>query len=972
VVFLPVTAVAQTGVIAGVVKDTSGAVLPGVSIEAASPALIERTRTVVSDNEGQYKILDLRPGAYSVTFSLTGFSVVKRDGIELSAGFTATVNADLKVGSLEETVTVSGQSPLVDVQNVVQHQVMTRDIVDALPTAKTTFSLAVLVPGVVVAGGGNVAAPQDLGGSVGDNSQYLAVHGSRGLEMPLLYDGMRYNNMNGYGGGYNTNFAINNGNVQEITVDVGSLSAEAVNSGVRSNVIPKEGANTFKGFFLTNFTNHNLESTNLTPELQAWGFTAVPGIDKIWDINPAVGGPVKVDRLWFYTSFRYWGNYLQGGTYYDKDPLDWTYTPDTNRPAKNETWYRSTNARLTWRASPKNKFAFFVDDQQRCTCHLQISGTRPPESAYYQRVVPNFFAQATWNAPVTNRLLVDVGATVYDETWTLWPSIDPVVAPTTTSATELSSGIIFRAMTTYLDQKNLQTNTKAYVSYVTGSHAFKVGLQTQSGYRRQRTWANNNMSFQLLRGAPVTLVEYTTPYVTEEHVKLDLGVFAQDQWTINHLTVNAGVRFDYLDSYVPAQSLPPVQFVGARNFAAIPDVPNWQDVTPRLGASYDLFGTGKTALKVSAGKYLQGITTLIAGAVNPVITSVNSASRSWGDTNQDFAPNCDLSNPLANGECGAISPTTFGQTAVTTRYDPGVLTGWGKRRYDWEVQTGVHHEFMNGLSATATYTRHWYGNFLVTDNLAVSPSDYTSYCVNAPADPRLPDGGTPICGFYDINPNKFGQVNNLVTFAKNYGHQTEVFNGVDLGVNVRLPRGILLQGGTSTGHVVLDNCDLVGKVDNPTTSNSSGILASPSGLYCHNAPPFLTQFKFLGVLPLPWWGLVTSGTFQSVPGPQITATYAVTSAQVSGSLGRNLSAGTANVQLVAPGTLFGDRLNQLDYRVTKNFTLGPLRAQGQVEMFNLLNVSPALLRNNTYGQLWQQPTAILAGRLFKFGLQLDF
>src|SRR5262249_1448980 len=132
------------------------------------------------------------------------------------------------------------------------------------------------------------------------------------------------------------------------------------------------------------------------------------------------------------------------------------------------------------------------------------------------------------------------------------------------------------------------------------------------------------------------------------------------------------------------------------------------------------------------------------------------------------------------------------------------------------------------------------------------------------------------------------------------------------------------------------------------------------------------QFKFLGVLPLPWWGLVTSGTFQSVPGPQITASYAVTSGQVAGSLGRNLSSGTATVQLLAPGTVFGDRLNQLDYRLTKNFRVGRVRAQGQFDLFNLLNVSAALLRNNTYGQVWQQPTAVLAGRLFKFGAQFDF
>jgi hypothetical protein len=975
--FFPILSSAQTGIIAGVVKDTTGAVLPGAIVEASSDALIEKVRTAATDGQGQYKIVDLRPGVYTVTVSLEGFSSVKREGIELTAGFTANVSADLRLGAVEETLTVTGRSPLVDVQNVIHQQVMTRDVVDALPTAKTTFGLAVLVPGVIVAGVGNGVSGQDIGGSVGDNSQYLSVHGSRGLEMPLLYDGMRYNNMNGYGGGYNTNFAVNNGSVQEVAVAVGSLSAESVNSGVRANVIPRDGGNAFKGFFLANFTNNKLEATNLTPRLESYGLTAIPGIDKMWDINPALGGPIRTDKLWFYGAYRYWGNYLQaGGSYYNKDPLAFAYVPDPSRPAKNETWYQSENLRLTWQATPKNKFSIFADEQQRCTCHLGIAGNIPPEAARYQQVAPNLLLQTTWNAPVTNKLLFDVGATLYDETWTLWPSRDPVVAPTTTAVQELSTNTTFRAATTYVTQKNLQFNTKAYVSYVTGSHAFKVGMQMQTGYRRQDTWTNNDISFQLLGGVPANIVQYTTPYTTEDHVKLDLGVFAQDQWTVNRLTLNLGLRFDYLNAYVPPQNLAAVQFVGVRDFAGVANVPNWKDIVPRLGASYDLFGNGKTAVKVSVGKYLQGITTLLAGNNNPIVTSVNSATRTWDDRNRDFVPDCDLKDLGSNGECGGISNTSFGKTLVTTTYDPAVLNGWGKRRYDWEVQSGVQHEVTQGLAVNATYTRHWYGNFLVTDNLLVAPSDYSSYCVAAPADARLPGGGgREICGFYDINPNRFGQVNNLVTFASNFGRQSEMYQGVDVSVNLRLPRGILMQGGTSTGRLALDNCDLVGKVDNPAASNSSAILASPSPLYCHVTPPLQTQVKLLGVYPLPWFGLMMSATFQSIPGPQVTASYVVSSAQVAQSLGRNLAAGpngTATVQFVAPGTMFGDRLNQLDYRVTKTFTIGGVRAQGQVEMYNLLNVSPVLVQNNAYGSAWQQPTAVLPGRFVKFGIQLNF
>jgi hypothetical protein len=223
---LPALSFAQTGIIAGVVKDTSGAVMPGVTVEAASPALIEKVRTAVTDGEGQYKIVDLVPGVYTVTFTLTGFSTVKHEGIQLSSGFTATVNADLRLGALEETITVSGQTPLIDVQNTREQQVMTRDVIDTVPTGKSPQDLAVLVPGVIAASSSALSA-QDVGGTVNDRTPALIVHGSRGQEMPHLYDGMRYNNMNATPGGGHLIWAENSGVVQELTVEVGSLAPSA-------------------------------------------------------------------------------------------------------------------------------------------------------------------------------------------------------------------------------------------------------------------------------------------------------------------------------------------------------------------------------------------------------------------------------------------------------------------------------------------------------------------------------------------------------------------------------------------------------------------------------------------------------------------------------------------------------------------------------------------------------------------------
>jgi hypothetical protein len=246
VVMLPAVASAQTGTIAGTVKDTTGAVLPGVTVEAASTAPIERVRTVVTDTQGEYKIVDLRPGVYTVTFSLTGFNTVKREGIELSAGFTANVSADLRVGALEETITVSGQSPLVDVQSTTQNRAITLAQIDALPAGRSWFNFVSLVPGV-----GLNSRGQDVGGNRGDQSQSLSIHGSVGGEIHNNFDGMRFGNMHGQGNGGNGPYPINNGMIQEIVVETAGAGADADSGGIRVNLIPKQGGNTFSTIFTT-------------------------------------------------------------------------------------------------------------------------------------------------------------------------------------------------------------------------------------------------------------------------------------------------------------------------------------------------------------------------------------------------------------------------------------------------------------------------------------------------------------------------------------------------------------------------------------------------------------------------------------------------------------------------------------------------------------------------------------------------
>src|SRR5690349_966092 len=335
----PSVARAQSA-IAGVVRDTSGAVLPGVTVEAASDALIEKTRSVTTDGDGQYKIVDLRPGTYSVTFTLVGFATVKRDGIELPANFTSTINADLRVGALEETVNVSGQSPIVDVQNAVQQQVLSRAVLDAVPTGRSVPTLGAMLTGA------RLALP-DVGGTSGMQNRDLTVHGSDGRDTTFMVDGMILNGIEGDG---SVQSYFNDMMFDEVSYQTSAINAETSAGGVRANMIPRDGGNQFRGTAFFSAANKGLQSNN-SDEARAQGLAAPDSLNKVWDFNVSEGGPIKRDKLWFFTAYRDWGVYQYIANSFFKNG-DQTI---------DDASIRSGMLRLTTQVGSKNKFAVYLD-----------------------------------------------------------------------------------------------------------------------------------------------------------------------------------------------------------------------------------------------------------------------------------------------------------------------------------------------------------------------------------------------------------------------------------------------------------------------------------------------------------------------------------------------------------------------------------------------------------------------------------
>jgi hypothetical protein len=458
------------------------------------------------------------------------------------------------------------------------------------------------------------------------------------------------------------------------------------------------------------------------------------------------------------------------------------------------------------------------------------------------------------------------------------------------------------------------------------------------------------------------------------------ALYAQDQWTMRNITINAGVRYDRFTSSYPDLHVPATEFLPtARDYPGA-GVLNWTDLDPRIGISWDPFKDGKTAIKASWNRYIQQEGKTNTQTSIPVFAATNSVARTWTDRNSDFIVQGNPLDPTANGELGQSPTNNFGKPISTLHADPDWAKGYGVRPYNWETAVSVQRQLLSGLSANVGYFHRTFGNFVVTDNLLVGPSDYDPYCITAPVDSRLPNGGGyPICGLYDIKPSKVGLIDQVRTKSSNYGDQYKRWNGVDVTFNARLPRGLIAQGGVSTGKTVTDNCDVVAKLDNPSTYN------------CHQESPFLTQTKFLISYPVPRWGLQLSGTFQrQTPDPTNTfrassvgtiglpANYVATNAVIAPSLGRNLSGGAANATInlidVNPG-LFFDALNQIDARVAKTFVIGRLKVQGLFDAYNLTNGNTVMQLNGNYGTSgasWLTPLAALPGRLFRLGLQVNF
>ena len=1001
---LPSLVLAQSASLTGTVRDTSGAVLPGVTVEVSSPVLIEKVRSSTTDGSGQWRITELRPGLYTVTFTLAGFSTVRRDGIELTGSATLAIPAELRVGSLEETITVTGETPIVDVQSIRRQVVVDSDVLKSIPSSQSYAGIFTLIPAATTASNDMQVVPGMIvfGGA-----------GGRANEGRMQLDGL--NTGAAFNGAGVSSYLPDIGNAQEVTMSTSGGLGEAEVGGPTLSIVPRTGGNNLAGSVYLAGVTEGMVDSNYTDRHRELGLLSAGGIESLWDFNLGIGGPVKRDRIWFWAQARDEGSYYGVPSMWANknagDPTKWLYEADLSRPARQAGSWRTLALRLTSQVTQKHKINLFWDEQHPChggtwsstvgegcrtpkddevlcsgrgTSNPSCSRTAAPETSTYLHPYGQRVQQVTWTAPQTNRLLFEAGFGTYLSRWggneiPGSPTRSLVrVTEQCTAGCANNGGI---ANLTYRSGNwaaNWQGthSWRAAASYVTGAQSMKFGYIGGWLVDNSKNYTNDNAySIRVNNGIPNQITQTITPIQVENRARYD-SFYAQEQWTLNRLTLQGALRYDRMWSWHPESIVGPVRFLPTQIvYPETKSIDSWQDVSPRGGAAYDLFGTGKTAIKVNAGKYLQAAQTGgTANSQRPGARLTTTTTRTWTD-NGNYIPDCDLLNPdeqnnLATGgdRCAAIGNRAFGSSTFTGATDPALLSGWGIRPGDWQFGASIQQEVLPRISVEVGYNLRWLTNFTATDNLAQGPGDFTAYSVTAPQDPRLPDGGGyVISGLYNANPGVADIDDDFTTFASRFGDQYSRYNGVLVNISARPRNGLTFQGGINYGRTTADSCEVRASLPENASTNP----------YCHTSTR-TSRYTGLASYIVPKVDVLVSATFRSDQGPGVAANYNVPNAAIVPSLGRNLSnnAQFVTVNLIEPGTMYWDRINELNVRFAKILRFGRTRSNVGVDIFNIINSDVPLGYQGTFVPnnpgIWGNPTSIITPRFVKFSATVDF
>ncbi|HUE84845.1 MAG TPA: carboxypeptidase regulatory-like domain-containing protein [Vicinamibacterales bacterium] len=931
---------ATTGSINGRVVDGSGAALPGVTIEAASPSM-QGVRTTVSSQDGSFRIPAVPPGEYIITFNLPGFATVSREGVRITLGFTATLNIVMQVAALQETVTVTGASPVVDVTSTTSVTSFGAERLAALPNARDFWTILAASPAI------QVARIDVAGSAAGTQTPYSAYDTKSDQHRPMM-EGIV--NTEGTGG---AGFYYDYGSIEEVAINAGGNTAEMPWPGVWSNFITKSGGNTYSGRIYGDYQNKGIQARNIDDdrtELCPGGRCGnlqpsdLNRMESYHDLNADVGGYLKKDKLWWYFSVR--------------DQNIKSQLP--NFPVKPfETGLRNLTGKGTWAVSPNNKLTFFamggrkVQPNRMDTFRIgALTARHETEESTWRQQYWGRTLKGGWDSVLSDAMFIEVrgGQFFYD-----WPNFRSTEAPAFQDVgNNLVRGGNRDGWHNIRGRNQVLGSLSYYKDNWGGTHNFKVGGEV---FRETATFVRGDgvdgsvpgdVLHVLNNGAPAEVYLFQSPSRSENGLKT-LGMFAQDTWQAGRFTVNFGVRYDRYLTFTPAQEGPPVGRFNTTQvtFPAIDNLVTFNAVAPRFGIVYDLTGGGRTVLKFNVGNYWWNPGTGISQDINP--NSPDWFQRyAWADRNASG-----LWDP---GEEGVLIDRRGGAGSV--RLDPDL-----EQQYTREIATFLQHELLPGFALHAGYVYRSIGNLNVSVNVNRPLSAY-----NVPTTIRDPgedgrlgtaDDGANIPGFNLDPANLLLPVLNTRT---NLPGEAE-FHTIEYSATRRQADNWSLAASGSIrlnrDHENVYFGNNLRSQDAPSTMND--FINTDDGRYV-----FTTwTFKLNGSYRTKW-DITLTPALRVQAGQPFGRTFLATSAH-------GINYGSQRILAEPIDSRRQDNIVVLDTRVEKAFRLkGTQRLSGFFDIYNISNSDAASNITWSSGGGFLRPSTIIGPRIMRFGVKYDW
>ncbi|MBA3948667.1 MAG: TonB-dependent receptor [Acidobacteria bacterium] len=976
----------QSGDITGRVADNTGAVLPGVTVTATSPALITPL-TAVTSSTGTYQFPRVPIGTYTVRFELPGFSTLVREGVVVTIGFNATINADLQLSSVQETVTVSGSSPVVDTRNTTQKTTFDLEAMQSIPSARDPWVMLERTPAIAM-------DRINVGGSQsGQQSGYVSRGSGTGNNKWSL-DGVDITDMSATGASplyYDFDM------LQEMQVVTGGADASQQTGGVGINFVSRSGTNAFRGSARLYNTNERFQGDNVTDELRAQGAGSGNPIQNINDYGFEVGGPIKRDKLW------YWGSY-------SKQAIDvgvngfWLPTP-TCRPAgvptnqiantlgstdairdclaTDGTKLDNYNWKLTWAPVQNNKFNFQNTWGSKSRNARDASDTRPLETAYRQSSVGKEFGQFGWitgPSPIwkasdqhvfSDRWLGEVQYGHVGNNFTL--TFQEPAQRDIQATFDIPTGVWGRSFqeSVFLRPTDSVDVTTSYFLPATlgGDHAFKAGYRWRTARAESINHRGGFADARFTNGVATEADMWRDGY-TNFRLKTN-AIYVQDTFTRSRFTVNLGLRWDHqtdeaLASVVPANPLIP-NILPAIDFPGVESPISYSDISPRIGVNYDIFGSGRTVARTSYSTYYGQLNT---GGLSGNLVAIGAVQvrYPWNDANGDkfVQPNelTFVANPVKSATLNLSNPTNFAS--------PGRLNSDLKNDRTREFIVGMDHELMPGVGLGASYIWRKYDQFSFTNRDNWSSANFAERSATPPN-----CGAQAICGpityfvATSAQPTPY-QISNIPDRHRDY-------NGLEVTLDKRYANRWMANASFAYNDAK-DYFDSPASYVDPTNvANLNGYEFAPESGGSGIDSVFTSAkwlFKASGMYTTPLWNINVAANTQYRQGYPHPAAIDVTN--------RGNGLGTARV-IIEP---LGDRRLEntfiLDFRVDRAFHVNRFRFVPSIDFFNATNANTEQSRRRVMASYnhgtgaWSYPananniSSIIAPRIIRFGVRMTW